>query len=359
MIANFENIIEKHRRLQEELAKPEIALDPSASMPLLKEIKDLTPLVERIERFRSLTAQLEETRKLLGASDDELNQLAEEEMHRLSDEMQRVTEDIKSLLLPRDEADERNAILEIRAGTGGEEAALFAGDLYRMYSKFAEMKRWKWEPVSLSEAEAGGIKEVIVEVSGHGVYGLLKWESGVHRVQRVPTTEAQGRIHTSAATVAVLPEAEEADVQIRPDDLRIDTYRSSGAGGQHVNRTESAIRITHLPTGLVVAIQDERSQIKNKAKAMKLLASRLLARTRDAEASKISADRKSQVGSGDRSEKIRTYNFPQNRVTDHRIDLTLYKLDRVMEGDIGEIIEALKIDDRTRKLEQETEAAAR
>ena len=267
-------------------------------------------------------------------------------------------DEIKSLLLPRDPADEKDAILEIRAGTGGEEAALFAADLYRMYSKFAEARRWKLELVSMSEAEAGGIKEIVVEVHGREAFGTLKWESGVHRVQRVPVTESQGRVHTSAATVAVLPEAEERDVHIRPDDLRIDIYRSSGRGGQHVNTTDSAVRITHIPSGIVVAIQDERSQLKNKARAMKVLSSRLLARTREEEARKVSAERRSQVGSGDRSEKIRTYNFPQNRVTDHRIDLTLYKLDRVIEGELDDLIEALRLADRAEKLKAETEAAA-
>jgi peptide chain release factor 1 len=261
-------------------------------------------------------------------------------------------DDLRTLLLPKDPADERNAILEIRAGTGGEEAALFAADLFRMYSRFADLRKWKTEIVSLSEAEAGGIKEIVVEVRGDRVYGHLKWESGVHRVQRVPVTEAQGRIHTSAASVAVLPEAEETDMEIKPTDLKIDVYRSSGAGGQHVNTTDSAVRITHLPSGLVVAIQDERSQIKNRAKAMKVLTSRLLAMKRDEENSKLAAERKSQIGSGDRSEKIRTYNYPQNRVTDHRINLTLYKLDRVMEGDISELIDALKLADRAEKLNQ-------
>jgi peptide chain release factor 1 len=359
MFNNLDSILEKHRRLNEELARPEVSMDPSASMPLLREVKELAPLVEKIGQYHKLTGQLEQARHIVQGSDADMRALAEDEITRLNDELQSIGEDIKTLLLPRDAADERNAILEIRAGTGGEEAALFAADLYRMYAKFAEARRWKWEPVSMSEAEAGGIKEVIVEVRGDGAFGTLKWESGTHRVQRVPVTEAQGRIHTSAATVAVLPEAEERDVQIRPDDIRIDTYRSSGAGGQHVNRTESAIRITHLPTGLVVAIQDERSQIKNKAKAMKLLLSRLLARSREEEASKVSESRKSQVGSGDRSEKIRTYNFPQNRVTDHRIDLTLYKLDRVIEGDLDEIIEGLRLDDRRRKLERGMEEAAK
>jgi peptide chain release factor 1 len=359
MLNNFDNILDKFRRLNEELEKPQVVSDLASSMRLMKEVKDLTPLVDKITIYRSLLSQHDEAKLMLEESDPEMRSLAEDELRQLDGDIVLLEEEIKLLMLPRDEADERNAILEIRAGTGGDEAALFAGDLYRMYSKFAERHRWKWEIASVSEAEGGGFKEVIVEVRGDSVYGTLKWESGVHRVQRVPTTEAQGRVHTSAATVAVLPEAEDRDVLVRPDDLKIDTYRASGAGGQHVNRTESAIRITHLPTGLVVAIQDERSQLKNKAKAMKILTSRLMARAREEEASKVSASRRSQVGSGDRSEKIRTYNFPQNRITDHRLDLTLYKLDRVMEGELEEIIEGLRLADRTRKLEQEFEAAAK
>ncbi|RPH93012.1 peptide chain release factor 1 [candidate division KSB1 bacterium] len=359
MLNNLNGILEKHRHVQEELERPEIASDPLAARPLLKELKELTPLVEKIQYYLNLQQQSADTRKLLTESDPQMRALAEEEIEQLDKQLESVSEEIKTLLLPRDEADDRNAILEIRAGTGGEEAALFAADLLRMYSKFAESRRWKWEVDSLSEAEAGGIKEVIVEVRGEGAYGVLKWESGTHRVQRVPVTEAQGRIHTSAATVAVLPEAEEKDVQIKPDDLRIQVYRSSGAGGQHVNTTDSAVRITHIPTNIVVTMQDERSQIKNRAKAMKILTSKLLARARDEEAQRVSADRRSQVGSGDRSEKIRTYNYPQNRLTDHRVDLTLYKLDRILEGDLDEIIQALQLDDRTRKLQMETEAVAK
>ena len=356
MLDRLDNILTRYQRLQEELSAPEIAADPVSATPLLKEVKDLTPLVEKIQLYQKVQVQINQARQLEGESDPEMRSLAGDEVRALSEQCQRVEEEIRSLLLPRDPDDDKNAILEIRAGTGGEEAALFAGELFRMYSKFAEVKRWKLDVISASEAEAGGLKEVICEVRGTAVYGMLKWESGVHRVQRVPVTESQGRVHTSAATVAVLPEADERDVAIRSEDLKIDVYRASGAGGQHVNRTESAVRITHLPSGIVVAIQDERSQIKNRARAMKVLQSRLLVKTRDEEASKVAASRKSQVGSGDRSEKIRTYNFPQNRLTDHRVDLTLYKLDRIMEGEIDEIIEALKVADRAEKLAAETEA---
>jgi peptide chain release factor 1 len=358
MISKLTEIVEKFQRLQSDLERPEISADAALSRPILKEIKDLTPLVERIKHYYEQENQLNEAKSLLVESDPEIRTLAEAEIEEVTLLLQTTENEIKALLLPKDPADEKDAILEIRAGTGGEEAALFAGNLYRMYTKFAEQKHWKFDVISMHEAEAGGIKEVILEISGQGVYGLLKWESGVHRVQRVPVTEAQGRLHTSAATVAVLPEVEEREFLIRPDDLKIDVYRSSGAGGQHVNKTESAVRITHLPSNIVVTMQDERSQIKNRAKAMKVLTTRLFDRQRQEDESKVSANRKSQVGSGDRSEKIRTYNFPQNRVTDHRINLTLYKLDRVMEGELGEIIESLKLADRTEKLKSGAEAAA-
>jgi peptide chain release factor 1 len=358
MIDKLDDIVDKYKRLQTELERPEISSDASLATPILKELKDLGPLVEKIQLYHLHQDQLNQARELLSESDPEIKELAEAEIENSIQLLQTIEEDIKTLLLPRDPADEKNAILEIRAGTGGEEAALFAGDLCRMYTKFAEYHRWKYEIISMHEADAGGIKEVIIEIRGYGVYGLLKWESGVHRVQRVPVTEAQGRLHTSAATVAVLPEIEEREFNVRSEDLRIDVYRSSGAGGQHVNRTESAVRITHIPTGIVVAIQDERSQIKNKAKAMKLLTSKLYDKQRQEEMSAVSANRKSQVGSGDRSEKIRTYNFPQNRLTDHRINLTLYKLDRVVEGELDEVIEALKVADRTEKLKAGAEAVA-
>lgn len=359
MFADLDRILERHSKVQEELALPEVSSDPAATATLLKELKDMQPLVDKIRQFRKVEGQLGQAKTLLSEDDPDMRELAAIDLRDLTSQLESLENEIRELLLPRDPADEKNAILEIRAGTGGEEAALFAADLLRMYSKFAETRRWKFETVSLSEADAGGIKEAVIEVQGRSAYGTMKWESGVHRVQRVPATESQGRVHTSAATVAVLPEAEERDMDIRPDDLKVDVYRASGRGGQHVNTTDSAVRITHIPTGLVVAIQDERSQIKNRAKAMKVLSSRLLARAREEEASKISAARRSLVGSGDRSEKIRTYNFAQNRLTDHRIDLTLYKLDRIMEGELDDIIQALRLADREEKIKATAESVAK
>ncbi len=358
MIDKIQQILRRVAEIDELLASPEISASVGQTTPLLKEAKDLAPLAEKGREYLRALNELDGARELVRGADMTMREMAAVEVSELEQKIATIEDDLRSLLLPRDPADERNAILEIRAGTGGEEAALFAGDLFRMYSRYCEVLRWKLEVASMTEAEAGGIKEVVAEIRGANAYGLLKWESGVHRVQRVPVTESQGRIHTSAASVAVLPEAEEADVEMKITDLKIDVYRSSGAGGQHVNTTESAVRITHVPTGLVVAIQDERSQIKNRAKAMKVLTSRLLAMRRDEEASKVAAERKSQIGSGDRSEKIRTYNYPQNRVTDHRINLTLYKLDRVMEGDIGELIEALRLADRAEKLNRAAEHLA-
>jgi peptide chain release factor 1 len=358
MIKNLDSFVQKLESIQAELADPKVASNRAASMPLLKQVKELTPLVQRIREYHSAQAQYLEAKQLAQESDGDMRELAQTELEELSEKIERLEDEIKSLLLPKDPADSRSAILEIRAGTGGDEAGLFAGDLFRMYSRFAESRRWKIEVASLHESEGGGIKEVVAEVHGDEVFGSLKWESGVHRVQRVPVTESQGRVHTSAASVAILPEAEETDLDIKPDDLRIQVYRSSGAGGQHVNTTDSAVRITHIPTNIVVTMQDERSQIKNRAKALKILTSRLLARQREEEAAKVAAARKIQVGSGDRSEKIRTYNFPQNRVTDHRINLTLYKLDRIMEGEIDEIIEALRLADRAEKMKASLETAA-
>ena len=329
-------ILARRDELQALLAE----VQPSEYARLAKEFSDLGPVVETIEAYRAAQAELADLDQL--AQDPEMRELADQERRALEARLPDLERQVRLLLLPKDADDEKSAILEIRAGTGGDEAALFAGDLFRMYQRYADLKGWRCEVLSLSESDLGGLKEVVADISGQGVFARLKYEAGVHRVQRVPVTEGSGRIHTSAATVAVLPEAEDVDVTIDDKDLRIDVYRASGAGGQHVNRTESAVRITHLPSGLVVAIQDEKSQHKNKAKALKILKARLYEQEREAKASERAADRKGQVGSGDRSERIRTYNFPQNRLTDHRINLTLYKLDQVVAGDaLDEVIEPL------------------
>ena len=341
MFAKLEGLEKKYMELEHALAQPDVFDDQEHYRKLTKAHADLRPLVEKYRRHRAVAQELEENKQLLHDADPEICEMAREEVQRAESELAEIEYDLKVMLLPGDPLDEKNTILEIRAGTGGEEAALFAGDLLRMYLRYAELKGWKTELMSESPSESGGFKEVICLISGERVYSHLKFEAGTHRVQRVPATEAQGRIHTSAATVAVMPEAEEVDVEIRPEDLRIDIYRASGAGGQHVNKTESAVRITHLPTNTVVTCQDERSQHKNKARAMKVLASRLLAAERERQNSELSADRKEQVGSGDRSERIRTYNFPQGRCTDHRINLTLYSLDRIMEGELDPLLEAL------------------
>ena len=316
---------------------------------LAKEYADITPVVGCIENLRVAQSEIADLGGMVADpdSDAEMRALAEQEMRDARDRLPTIEQRLKVLLLPKDAADEKNAILEIRAGTGGDEAALFAADLFRMYQRYAERHGWRFEPMQVSEIGIGGYKEAVAEITGKGVFARLKFESGVHRVQRVPETESGGRIHTSAATVAVLPEAEEVDVVIEDKDLRIDTYRSQGAGGQHVNTTDSAVRITHLPTGVVVTQQDEKSQHKNRAKAMKVLRARLYEAERLAVANERAEKRKSQVGSGDRSERIRTYNFPQGRVTDHRISLTLHKLDRMMEGEaLDEFIDALTADDQ-------------
>jgi peptide chain release factor 1 len=329
-------ILARRDELQALLAE----VQPAEYARLAKEFSDLGPVVETIEAYRHARRELGELAAL--AEDPEMRELAEQERRQLEGRLPELERQVRLLLLPKDAADEKSAILEIRAGTGGDEAALFAGDLYRMYQRYADLKGWRCEVLSLSESDLGGVKEVVADISGQGVFARLKYEAGVHRVQRVPVTEGSGRIHTSAATVAVLPEAEDVDIVIDDKDLRVDVYRASGAGGQHVNRTESAVRITHLPTGLVVAIQDEKSQHKNKAKALKILKARLYEQEREAKASERAASRKGQVGSGDRSERVRTYNFPQNRLTDHRINLTLYKLDQVVAGDaLDEVIEPL------------------
>ncbi|MBF0093834.1 MAG: peptide chain release factor 1 [Alphaproteobacteria bacterium] len=329
------------------------AADPQAFARMSKEYADLRPVVESIRELEKARADLRDTQDLMAdpGTDADLRALAGEEVHDLKARVQELERQVRIMLLPRDEADERNAILEVRAGTGGEEAALFAAELFHMYERYAAVRGWRFEGMEVSETGIGGYKEAIATITGRNVFARLKYESGVHRVQRVPQTEASGRIHTSAATVAVLPEAEEVDVQIDPKDLRVDTYRSQGAGGQHVNTTDSAVRITHLPSGIVAACQEEKSQHKNRAKAMKLLCSRLYDFERSRKDAERAASRKTQVGSGDRSERIRTYNFPQGRVSDHRINLTLYKIDQVMAGEsLDELVDALTADDQAARL---------
>jgi len=349
--------VEKMRELERRFGEIEARMSegPAADVyvKLASEYSELQPVVTKIREYEKTLAEVADLRAMLvdKATDREMRELAEMELPDAEERIEQLEKDMQILLLPKDAADERSAILEIRAGTGGNEAALFAGDLFRMYERYASAHGWKVEVLSASDGEAGGFREVIATVTGCGVFSKLKFESGVHRVQRVPDTETQGRIHTSAATVAVLPEAEEIDIEIKADDIRIDTMRASGAGGQHVNTTDSAVRITHLPTGLVVT-SSEKSQHQNRAKAMQVLRSRLYDMERQKADSERSADRKSQVGSGDRSERIRTYNFPQGRVTDHRINLTLYKLDRMMIGEIDEVVDALISDYQAGQLAQ-------
>jgi peptide chain release factor 1 len=339
MFKKVKDIEERFSQLEGELSRPEIINDRKAYQKYAKEHSLLSPIVHTFREYLSVQEEIENNQPLLNDSDTEIRKLAREEIETLKFTLEQLEEKLRILLLPKDPNDEKNVILEIRAGTGGEEAGLFAADLFRAYTRYAETKRWKTEILSQSSSGIGGFKEVILLIEGRGVYSLLKHESGVHRVQRVPETETQGRIHTSAITVAVLPEAEEVDVEIDPEDLRIDVFRSSGHGGQHVNVTDSAVRITHIPSGLVVSCQDEKSQHKNKAKAMKVLRSRLLDRQQAEQESKISEERRKMVGSGDRSEKIRTYNFPQARVTDHRIGLTLHRLEDILQGDLDLIID--------------------
>ena len=342
LINRLDQLVDRHEELSALLADPEVISDQKQFVAYSQEYSEIEPVVQLVQRRRSLTADLEELDSYLAGDDAEMKELAESEIPEIRVELESLDADLQIALVPKDPADPRSAFLEIRAGTGGDEAALFAGDLARMYLKFAETQGWKAEVLSESKAELGGYKEVIMKVAGDRVYGRLKFESGAHRVQRVPTTESQGRVHTSACTVAVMAEADPmAETTIDTKDLRIDTFRASGAGGQHVNKTDSAIRITHIPTGVVVECQDERSQHKNKARALSLLQARLEDAARQEQQAKEASERKSLVGSGDRSERIRTYNFPQGRVTDHRINLTLYRLDEMMDGACQMIIDPL------------------
>jgi len=341
-------IEEKFQNLEKRMQEPDVYTDLALYARLAREQKEIQPVVDAYRRYKKARSDMESARELLG--DPDFSELAQEDHDIALADMERTEEELRILMLPRDPNDSKNVIIEIRGGAGGEEAALFAHSLYRMYTMYAESKRWKSEIVNLNETELGGIKEVSFIIEGDGAYSRFKFESGVHRVQRVPETEASGRIHTSTVTVAVLPEMDEVDFEINPADLQIDTFRSSGAGGQHVNKTESAIRITHLPTGMTVECQDERSQHKNRDRAMKILVSRLYEAERDRQNEQFAAERKSQVGTGDRSERIRTYNYPQGRVTDHRIGLTLYKIEQILNGALDEIIDALIMADHAEKL---------
>ncbi len=350
MFNKLEEVVDRFREVEGLLSDPAVVGDQQKFRSLTKEHADLSEVVEIYRRYRRVCDELEGNRELMRDSDPELKEMARAEASGLEERKENYEKELQRLLLPKDPRDKKNIILEIRAGTGGDEAALFAGDLFRMYARYADRRGWKVDLLSASESGGGGFKEVIAMISGAWVYSRLKFESGTHRVQRVPETETQGRIHTSACTVAVLPEAEDVDVEIDPSELRIDVYRASGAGGQHVNKTESAVRVTHVPTGVVVACQDEKSQHKNKAKAMKILKSRILDAMLAEQHEQQAADRKNQVGSGDRSERIRTYNFPQGRCTDHRIGLTLYKLDAIMAGDLDEIADALSMHQQSEAL---------
>jgi peptide chain release factor 1 len=350
VLEKLKKVEDKYEELNRALISPEALADYKQLQRLSKERAELTPLVEKIAEYRKVLAGIEEAEELMRSPDPEMRELAEAELEELRERRPALEEELKLMLIPRDPRDEKGVILEIRAGTGGDEAALFAASLFRMYSKYAEARHWRVEVISSNPTGIGGMKEIIASIEGAGAYSRLKYESGVHRVQRVPETEASGRIHTSASTVAVLPEAEDVDVTIGENDLRIDTFCSSGPGGQGVNTTYSAVRIVHEPTGIVVQCQDERSQLKNKIKAMKVLRARLYEIELEAQEKERAEDRRTQVGTGDRSERIRTYNFPQNRVTDHRVGLTLHKLEEVMEGSLDEVIDALHTHFQTEKI---------
>lgn len=357
MFEKIEIFDKRYSELNKKIYEPSVAADVEEYQKIMKEIRELEPVVLKYREYKTAQQTIEDSLEILNdaSADSEFKELAQMELDESKKAVEVLGDELKILLLPKDPNDDRNVIVEIRGGAGGEESALFSAVLYRMYSMYAESKGFKTEIINANETELGGYKEISFMINGEGAYSRFKYESGVHRVQRVPETESQGRIHTSTTTVAVLPEADEVELTIDPKDLKIDTFRSSGAGGQHINKTSSAIRITHLPTGMVVECQDERSQYKNKDKALKVLKSRLLQQKQEAQDNAISAERKSQVGSGDRSERIRTYNYPQGRLTDHRIGLTLYRLEDILNGDLEEVIDALITADRAEKLKQSME----
>ena len=353
MLEKLQALEDRYIHLERLISDPEAMKDMATWQKNSRTHAKLTRIIERFREYKACLRTIDETLELLGEKlDDDMRQMAQAELDEAKAEKERLESELRILLLPQDPNDDKDIIMEIRGGAGGEEAALFAGDLFRMYSRYAESQGWRVEIMDSNPTDLGGFKEVVFGIAGTGAYSRLKFESGVHRVQRVPNTESSGRIHTSTVTVAVLPEAEDVDVQVNPNDLRIDTYRASGAGGQHINKTDSAIRITHLPTGLVVQCQDEKSQFKNKDQAMRMLRAKLLEQAIEAQRSETAQNRKSQVGTGDRSERIRTYNFPQGRMTDHRIGLTLHKLDFIMNGDLTELIDALTAVDQSERLKQ-------
>ena len=357
MFEKLKNVEDRYEEINNRLMDPAVVGDNEQYKNLMKEYKNLTPIVEKYREYTGVKKTLDEAKSLLdeGGMEKDFREMVEEEYAESKEKIETISEELKILLLPKDPNDEKNVIVEIRGGAGGDEAALFANSLYRMYTMYAESRHWKSEVLSANPTELGGYKEISFSIEGEGAYSRLKFESGVHRVQRVPETETQGRIHTSTVTVAVLPEVEDVEIDINPDDLQIDAFRAGGAGGQHVNKTSSAIRITHLPTGLVVECQDERSQFKNKDKAMKILRSRLYEKAQSEQNEKIASERKLQVGTGDRSERIRAYNYPQGRVTDHRIGLTLYKIESILNGDLDELLDALITFDQAEKLQAQGE----